>query len=53
VTTRAHVRTVVTEYGVAELFGRSIRERVEALIAIAHPDHRAELRHEARRTNAI
>ncbi|MEA2606806.1 MAG: hypothetical protein QOI00_1563 [Chloroflexota bacterium] len=53
VTTRAHVRTVVTEYGVAELFGRSIRERVEALIAIAHPDHRDALRHEARRTNAI
>src|SRR4029079_19036815 len=49
VTPRAHVRTVVTEYGVAELFGRSIRERVAALIAIAHPDHRDALRHEARR----
>ncbi len=48
VTTRAHVRTVVTEYGVAELFGRSIRERTEALIAIAHPDHRDALRHEVR-----
>ncbi|HEY7702114.1 MAG TPA: acetyl-CoA hydrolase/transferase C-terminal domain-containing protein, partial [Candidatus Limnocylindrales bacterium] len=33
VTTRAHVRTVVTEYGVAELFGKSIDERAEALIA--------------------
>ena len=53
VTTRAHVRTVVTEYGVAELFGRSIRERVEALIAIAHPDHRDVLRFEARRTHAL
>ena len=53
VTTRAHVRTVVTEYGVAELFGRSIRERVAALIEIAHPDHRDALRHEARRTNAL
>jgi acyl-CoA hydrolase len=44
VTTRAHVRTVVTEYGVAELFGKSIDERAEALIAIAHPDFREELR---------
>ena len=52
-TTRAHVRTVVTEWGVAELFGRSIRERAEALIAIAHPDHRDALLFEARRTNAI
>ncbi|MEA2577296.1 MAG: hypothetical protein QOD78_884, partial [Chloroflexota bacterium] len=43
VTTRAHVRTVVTEWGVAELFGKSIRERAEALISIAHPDHRDAL----------
>jgi 4-hydroxybutyrate CoA-transferase len=43
VTTRAHVRTVVTEWGIAELFGKSIRERAEALIAIAHPDHRDAL----------
>jgi 4-hydroxybutyrate CoA-transferase len=50
VTTRAHVRTVVTEFGVAELFGRSIRERSDALIAIAHPDHRDRLRAESRRT---
>ncbi len=49
VTTRAHVRTVVTEYGVAELFGRSLRERAAALIAIAHPDHRDRLRSEAAR----
>ncbi len=53
VTTRAHVRTVVTEYGVAQLFGRTIRERVEALIAIAHPDHRDALRFEARKTHSI
>jgi len=44
VTTRAHVRTVVTEYGVAELFGLSLRERAKALIEIAHPDFRDELR---------
>jgi acyl-CoA hydrolase len=49
VTSRAHVRTVVTEYGVAELFGRSVRERAASLIAIAHPDFRDELTYEARR----
>ena len=49
VTSRAHVRTVVTEFGVAELFGRSVRERAAALIGLAHPDFRDELRHEARR----
>src|SRR6185436_14367919 len=49
VTSRAHVRTIVTEYGVAELFGRSLRERAEALIAIAHPDHRDALRLATRR----
>ena len=50
VTTRAHVRTVVTEWGVAELFGKSIREREEALISIAHPDFRDQLAEEARRS---
>lgn len=49
VTTRAHVRTVVTEYGVAELFGCSVRERARSLVAIAHPDFRDELEREARR----
>ncbi|MFL5648985.1 MAG: acetyl-CoA hydrolase/transferase family protein [Chloroflexota bacterium] len=53
VTTRAHVRTVVTEWGVAELFGRSLRERAEALIEIAHPDFRDALRHDASRRNLI
>jgi 4-hydroxybutyrate CoA-transferase len=48
VTTRAHVRTIVTEWGVAELFGRSMAERARALIAIAHPDFRNELMHAAR-----
>ena len=47
VTTRAHVRTVVTEWGVAELFGLSLRERAQALIAIAHPDVRDDLRRDA------
>ena len=53
VTTRAHVRTVVTEWGVAELFGRSLRERAAALIAIAHPDHRDRLSSEAHRLGVI
>ncbi|MHB9148488.1 MAG: GNAT family N-acetyltransferase [Thermoleophilia bacterium] len=43
VTTRGGVHYVVTEYGIAYLHGKSIRERAMALIQIAHPDHRAEL----------
>ncbi len=43
VTSRADVHYVVTEYGIAHLFGRNLRERAEALIGIAHPDFRAEL----------
>ncbi|MDX2286443.1 MAG: acetyl-CoA hydrolase/transferase C-terminal domain-containing protein [Bacteroidia bacterium] len=42
-TSRAHVHYVVTEYGVADLFGRSLKERARALIEIAHPDHREAL----------
>jgi acyl-CoA hydrolase len=42
-TTRSHVQTIVTEYGVAQLFGQSLRERAKRLIAIAHPDFRDEL----------
>jgi len=44
VTTRGHVHWVVTEYGAVNLHGRTLRERGEALISIAHPDFRAELR---------
>jgi acetyl-CoA hydrolase len=43
VTTRADVHYVVTEFGVADLFGRSIRERARSLIDIAHPDYREPL----------
>ena len=53
VTTRAHVRTVVTEYGVAELYGKSIRERARELILIAHPDFRDELTAQARKTHYL
>ncbi len=41
--------TVITEYGVARLLGKNHRERAAELIAIAHPDHRAELQAEAKR----
>jgi len=43
VTSRGDVHYVVTEYGVADLFGKNIRQRAMALIEIAHPDHRSEL----------
>lgn len=43
VTTRAHVHYVVTEFGVADLYGKSIKQRAQALINIAHPNHREEL----------
>jgi acyl-CoA hydrolase len=46
VTTRGHVHWVATEYGAVNLFGRSLRERAELLISIAHPDVRGELRRE-------
>ena len=47
VTSRNHVRFVVTEYGVADLYGKSIRQRATQLIGIAHPDFRAELEKQA------
>lgn len=47
VTTRGHVHWVVTEYGAVNLHGLTLRERAEALIGIAHPDFRAELRRAA------
>ncbi|HEX9206560.1 MAG TPA: acetyl-CoA hydrolase/transferase C-terminal domain-containing protein [Candidatus Deferrimicrobiaceae bacterium] len=43
VTTRGHVHWVITEYGAVNLHGKTLRERGEALISIAHPDFRAEL----------
>ncbi len=44
VTTRGHVHWVVTEHGAVNLHGMTLRERAEALISIAHPDFRGELR---------
>jgi acetyl-CoA hydrolase len=48
VTTRNHVHYVVTEYGVADLFAKTIRQRVRGLIGIAAPQFRDELTHFAR-----
>jgi acyl-CoA hydrolase len=50
---RNDVDRVVTEYGVAELRGTNIRERVDRLIAIAHPDFRTQLREDAVRVGII
>jgi acyl-CoA hydrolase len=47
VTTRARVHYVVTEYGVANLYGKNLRQRARALIGVAHPNHRAALEREA------
>ena len=46
VTTRAHVNYIVTEYGVANLFGKNIRQRVKAMAEIAHPDFREQIEKE-------
>ncbi len=46
VTTRAHVHYVITEYGVAYLYGKNLHQRALALVKIAHPDHRESLEQE-------
>ena len=48
VTSRNHVRYVVTEYGVADLYGKTIRQRAQSLINIAHPEFREQLAFEAK-----
>jgi len=48
VTTRNHVHYVVTEYGMVDLYGKSVRQRAELLISIAHPQFQEELRHQAK-----
>ncbi len=53
VTSRNHVHYVVTEYGVASLYGKTIRQRAQALIHIAHPDFRADMEKQARALNYL
>lgn len=53
VTTRGDVHYVVTEHGIASLFGKSLRERALELISIAHPDFRGELRAAARKRHLL
>ena len=48
-TTRNDVHYIVTEFGVANLYGKTIRQRAQALIGIAHPNFRDELTHAARK----
>jgi acyl-CoA hydrolase len=43
VTTRGHVHWVVTEHGMVNLFGKNLKQRAQALISIAHPDHKEML----------
>jgi acetyl-CoA hydrolase len=53
VTSRGDVHFVVTEHGVADLWGRTLRQRAEALLGIAAPQFRDELRHRARERRLI
>jgi acetyl-CoA hydrolase len=53
VTGRNHVHYVVTEYGVAMLYGKTIRQRVWELIKVSHPDFRADLEKKAKELNWI
>ncbi|MCI0472212.1 MAG: 4-hydroxybutyrate CoA-transferase [Ignavibacteria bacterium] len=48
VTTRADVMTIITEYGIADLYGKTLRERVKLLISISHPNFREDLEKQAR-----
>lgn len=43
VTTRAHVHYVVTEYGIADLYGKTIKQRIKSLVDIAHPNHQESI----------
>ena len=53
VTSRGDVHYVVTEFGIADLHGKTIRERAMALIHISHPDHREQLMEEARNRKLV
>ena len=52
-TSKNDINYVVTEYGVAQLRGKTAKQRCQALIGIAHPDFRAELKDAARRMKLL
>ena len=52
-TPRAFVDYVVTEYGIATMRGKNLRERAQALTAVAHPDFRDQLQEEAKRLHNL
>jgi acyl-CoA hydrolase len=43
VTTRSHSQYIITEYGIADLYGKTLKQRAESLVNIAHPDHRERI----------
>ncbi|HEX7976714.1 MAG TPA: acetyl-CoA hydrolase/transferase C-terminal domain-containing protein [Anaerolineales bacterium] len=53
VTTRNHVHYIVTEYGIADLYGKTIRQRAQSLINIAHPQFRDELTYQAKQLHYL
>ncbi|HOH19602.1 MAG TPA: acetyl-CoA hydrolase/transferase C-terminal domain-containing protein [Anaerolineaceae bacterium] len=53
VTSRNHVHYIATEYGMVDLYGKTIRQRTQALISIAHPDFRDDLTAQAKLLNYI
>ncbi|MHB8769777.1 MAG: GNAT family N-acetyltransferase [Syntrophales bacterium] len=52
-TNRESLDLIITEYGIASMIGRTVRERAQALIDIAHPDHRPGLIDAAKKTNIL
>lgn len=44
VTTRSHVQYIITEYGIADLYGKNLTQRMNAMVGIAHPDHRESIK---------
>jgi acetyl-CoA hydrolase len=53
ITSRNHVKYIATEFGVAHLYGKTIRQRARCLIDIAHPDFREDLERQARELNYL
>jgi acyl-CoA hydrolase len=43
VSTRSHVQYIITEYGIADLYGKTLRQRTEAMVRIAHPSHQESI----------